>query len=218
MSLPPPCSRTFSLPSSEVPEAPRLHPAPDSGPIAGAVPGPAGSNITCHPHVASWKACYYGGDPKSFHPYGPNVSYSYPTLDVLGGGFTWPGAMFSGMLPRNVAQDLLQFSSQYGAWTMIAPRRAGQLPFYCPFAQLGHGYGMLLHDMVERFLIFSFAMGGTAYTPGTWTAAECAGHYDDLTPTLTLALCYSITCLTSKSNSKSKPKSAQATTPPQPYS
>ena len=59
---------------------------------------------------------------------------------------------------------------------MLAPRKPGQLPFYCPFAQLGHGYGMLLFDMVDRFLIFSFAMAAHAYTPGTWTAAECSGY------------------------------------------
>ena len=46
-----------------------------------AVPGPT-NTTTCHPHVASWKACYYGVDPKHFQPRGKPCKY--PTLDVLG--------------------------------------------------------------------------------------------------------------------------------------
>ena len=63
---------------------------------------------------------------------------------------------------------------------MHAPHQAGQLPFYCPFAQVGWGYGLLLFDMVERYLVFSFAMGGTAYTPGSTQFA----HSPDLAAAL----------------------------------
>ena len=62
-----------------------------------------------------------------------------------------------------------------GAFTAIASRAKGQPAFMCPFAQLGHGYGLVLYDMVEHFIVFSLAMAAHDLTPGTWTAAECFG-------------------------------------------
>ena len=132
------------------------------------------STTVCHPHVASWRGCFYGGDAHHYEPMGK--PYKYPTLDVFGGGYTWPFVFYSGAITSKVAQDIVEMNAEYGAWTINCPRPKGQWPGMCLFSQIGHGYGMILYDMVERYLIFAFAMAAHGQTPGTWTAAECFSY------------------------------------------
>lgn len=46
------------------------------------------------------------------------------------------------------------------------------------FNSHGWGYGLLQHDYVEQFLVFTFAVSAHAQTRGTWTASECIGGLD----------------------------------------
>ena len=49
---------------------------------------------------------------------------------------------------------------------------------WCTFNSHGWGYGLLQHDFIEQFLVFTFAVSAHAQTRGTWTASECIGSLD----------------------------------------
>ena len=40
------------------------------------------------------------------------------------------------------------------------------------YVAYGMGFGLLVHDMVERFLLHYFAMSAHTYTRGSWTTPE----------------------------------------------
>jgi len=92
-------------------------------------------------------------------------------LDVYCTGRTYPEVFYSGLLPRDAVADLVAYGSQVdGVFT--APQQ------WCTFNSMGWGYGLLQHDYVEQFLVFTFAVSAHAQTRGTWTAAECIGSLD----------------------------------------
>ena len=45
-----------------------------------------------------------------------------------------------------------------------------------------HGYGLLLHDMVDEYLVNMYGLAAGGMTPGTWTAAECWTPAGDWAP------------------------------------
>ena len=128
------------------------------------------NGTVCHPHVAGWSGCFKGEEH-----YRPN--YTWPTLDVFGSSYTYPTLLFSGALLPRVAREIVEWSAANGgAWTVNSPRKSGGRPMICSFAQLGHAFGMLQADLVDRFLVFVFAVAAHGLSPGTWTAAECWGY------------------------------------------
>lgn len=52
----------------------------------------------------------------------------------------------------------------------------------------GWGFGLLQHDMVERFLLHFFAMSAHTYTRGTWTTPEATHPDRDVASTAYVAV------------------------------
>jgi hypothetical protein len=51
----------------------------------------------------------------------------------------------------------------------------------------GLAYGLLQHDMIERFLLHFFAVSAHGYTRGTWTTPESSNLADRDEPTIPYA-------------------------------
>jgi hypothetical protein len=133
-----------------------------------------GSNLTCHPHIPGWGcATPKGGHCNASNGCGPtdhSGSFDYPTLDVFCNSRTYPEAMWSGALPRQVAREMVSYIAHTeGFLTMSASDMT-----WCTFVQHGWGYGLILNDFIDEFLLFTYSMAAHSYTRGTWTAAECA--------------------------------------------
>ena len=68
------------------------------------------------------------------------------------------------MLPADAVADIVELASKSdGVFT--APQQ------WCTSNGHGWGYGLLQHDYIERFLVFTFAVSAHAQTRGTWTGA-----------------------------------------------
>lgn len=165
------------------------------------IPSVNGSNngVACRPHIAGWTC-----DGMRSHPVGHD-SYHFPTLDVFCTGRTYPEAFYSGVLPADAVADIVNwaakndgvftvpqqwcsFPGQY-TWhgyihvkshTCTCSRTAFANVLHCAgtFNSHGWGYGLLQHDYIEQFLVFTFAVSAHAQTRGTWTASECIGGLD----------------------------------------
>ena len=123
------------------------------------------NGVACRPHVAGWTC-----NGIRSHPVG-RTDYTYPTLDVYCMGRTYPEAFYSGVLPADAVSDIVDWAAKNdGVFTV--PRQ------WCTFTSHGWGYGLLQHDYIEQFLVFTFAVSAHAQTRGTWTAAECIGGLD----------------------------------------
>lgn len=98
-----------------------------------------------------------------------------------GGGRSYPELFYSGVLSRQQVDDIYETlttsnNSEYGTRPMTlgcAGYNNKQVTFYA----YGIPYGLLQHDMVERFLLHYFAMSAHTYTRGSWTTPE-AVHPD----------------------------------------
>ena len=89
----------------------------------------------------------------------------------------YPEVFFSGVLTAQQMDDMYRSGSgvttcPVGRWMCVGSPSAGTNPFtHVPF---GFPYGLLQHDMVERFLLYFFTQSAHANTRGTWTTPESA--------------------------------------------
>ena len=68
---------------------------------------------------------------------------------------TYSEVMWSGALPPTVADELVRHvAASRSVFTM--PSDGGGN--WCTFAMHGWGYGLLLYDMIDRYLLFTYAM------------------------------------------------------------
>jgi len=107
----------------------------------------------------------------------PNVNSSCTD----GGGRSYPELFYSGVLSYEQVDDIYTTlttsnNSGYGTRPMTLGC-AGYNNKQVTFWAYGIAYGLLQHDMVERFLLHYFAMSAHTYTRGTWTTPE-AVHPD----------------------------------------
>ena len=90
---------------------------------------------------------------------------------------SYPEVFFSGALTEQQMDDMYRSgqgltSCPVGRWMCVGSPAAGMNPFtHVPF---GFPYGLLQHDMVERFLLYFFTQSAHANTRGTWTTPESA--------------------------------------------
>lgn len=98
-----------------------------------------------------------------------------------GGSRSYPELFYSGILTSEQVDDIYTTvatsnNSDYGT----RPMTLGAIGYnnkQVTFYQYGMAYGLLQHDMVERFLLHYFGMSAHTYTRGTWTTPE-ASHPD----------------------------------------
>ena len=63
------------------------------------------------------------------------------------------GVLFSGIASPQVVRELVDWSAHMGGvLTVNTPRRPGAMGGVCSFVVLGHGYGLILHDMIDEYL------------------------------------------------------------------
>jgi|EP01047_Picozoa_sp_COSAG01_P042263 hypothetical protein len=135
-----------------------LHAATAMARTAEPMVAPDGAKVVCHPAQANWgwpghAGCPVGDEIMSpkFQPY-PNHTYHYPTIDVFGMGFTMPGVLFSGIASPQVVRELVDWAKhQGGVLTVNVPHKPGTMGGVCSFVELGHGYGLILNDMIDEY-------------------------------------------------------------------
>ena len=91
---------------------------------------------------------------------------------------SYPEVFFSGALTEQQMDDMYKSGQGVtnctiaGRWMCVGSPSAGTAPFtHVPF---GFPFGLLQHDMVERFLLYFFTQSAHANTRGTWTTPESA--------------------------------------------
>ena len=95
--------------------------------------------------------------------------YAYACANVL------PGALTAGQV-----DDIYTYMSESNrSITLGVPGWDGLISSRAPF---GLAFGLLQHDMVERFLLHFYAISAHAYTRGTWTTPESASIVDRDSP------------------------------------
>jgi len=90
----------------------------------------------------------------------------------------YPELMYSGLLTAQQADDLFTHLS-YGNESALVTRPmtlgcSGYNNKQTTYTAYGMAYGLLVHDMIERFLLHFFGMSAHTYTRGTWTTPEAA--------------------------------------------
>ena len=126
-----------------------------------------GKPFTCIPN---------GADPKKVlsPPTDPNA------VCTDGGGRSYPELFYSGVLTKEQANDIYEtLTTSNGSYVTrpITLGCAGYNNKQVTFWSYGLAYGLLQHDMVERFLLHYFAMSAHTYTRGSQTTPE-AVHPD----------------------------------------
>jgi hypothetical protein len=124
------------------------------------------------------KTCVRNGAGKDGGP--PNLPTATSSCSD-GGGRSYPELFYAGVLTRQQVDDIYETlttsnNSHYGTRPMTMGC-AGYNNKQVTFWAYGIPYGLLQHDMVERFLLHYFAMSAHTYTRGTWTTPE-ASHPD----------------------------------------
>ena len=107
-----------------------------------------------------------------------------PTHDsecLDGGGRSYPELFYSGVLTKEQVDTIYETlttsnNTKYGTRPMTLGC-CGYNNKQVTFWAYGLPYGLLQHDMIERFLLHYFAMSAHTYTRGTWTTPE-AVHPD----------------------------------------
>ena len=93
----------------------------------------------------------------------------------------FPELMYAGVLTRNETNDLflhLSYGNATGMYTRpMTLGCSGYNNKQTTYTAYGMAYGLLVADMVERFLLHFFGMSAHTYTRGTWTTPE-AVHPD----------------------------------------
>lgn len=100
---------------------------------------------------------------------------------TLGDFRGYPELMYSATLSSEQANDVYTYLS-YGNNSLLGTRPmtlgcTGYNNKQTTYTAYGMAYGLLVHDMVERFLLHYFGMSCHTYTRGTWTTPE-AVHPD----------------------------------------
>lgn len=100
---------------------------------------------------------------------------------VLGDFRGYNELMFAGVLSTRQADDVFRHLT-YGNESALGTRPmtlgcTGYNNKCATYVAYGMAYGLLQHDMVERFLLHYFALSSFTYTRGTWTTPE-ASHPD----------------------------------------
>lgn len=91
--------------------------------------------------------------------------------------------MYSGALSKTQVDDIIVQSSGGSACgglrflTLLSPGLSSSTTISSP-SSYGYGFGLLQHDMVERFLLHFFAMSAHSYTRGTFTTPESSNVAD----------------------------------------
>jgi len=125
-------------------------------------------NATCHPWIWGWGTCQHNGSP-SYEA----ATYTMPTPNIGGTPKPYNTAMFSGVLPRPVVKNIVDFHKQYNSQLAnISPWGPGA-PGYCAFFAYGWGFGLIQHDLLDTFFVHYFTQSQHGMTRGTWTAPEC---------------------------------------------
>ena len=106
----------------------------------------------------------------------PPAAAADPPIGCLGDFRGFPELMYAGVLSSRQAEDLYLHLT-YGNDTRLVTRPmtlgcTGYNNKCSTYVAYGMGYGLLVHDMVERFLLHYFGMSAHTYTRGTWTTPE----------------------------------------------
>jgi hypothetical protein len=114
------------------------------------------------------------------------VVVGQPSDTCLGDFRGYPELMYAAVLTRSQTEDLFLHLT-YGNNSMLSTRpmtltvtgygggtpKPTALPSWmATYVAYGMGFGLLAHDMVERFLLHYFSMSAHTYTRGTWTTPE----------------------------------------------
>ena len=92
--------------------------------------------------------------------------------------------LYSGVLSRQQVDHIYMYHahSQTGAYRPMTMGCTGYNNKQTTYIAYGKAYGLLQHDMVERFLLHFFAMAATR-TRGTWTTPEACSPDKDIPAT-----------------------------------
>ena len=151
-------------------------------------PNASWGGTVCHPHIAGWPSCKWDvGLP-------PITSSSSDLRSQMGTQIrpnqktfamearTYSEALYSGVIPADIVKDIVVFVSRYiGVLGHISPNgpgtanggETGIAAGFCTFIDAGWGYGLLQTDLIDRFLLYYFAISAHAMSRGTFTAPEC---------------------------------------------
>jgi hypothetical protein len=96
--------------------------------------------------------------------------------------------LYSGVLSRQQVDHIYMYHahSQTGAYRPMTMGCTGYNNKQTTYIAYGKAYGLLQHDMVERFLLHFFAMAATR-TRGTWTTPEACSPDKDAASTAYVA-------------------------------
>ena len=100
-----------------------------------------------------------------------------------------PEMLYSGILSRQQVDDIYMYHahSQTGTYRPMTMGCTGYNNKQTTYIAYGMAYGLLQHDMVERFLLHFFAMAAHTYTRGTWTTPEACSPDKDVASTAYVA-------------------------------
>lgn len=131
-----------------------------------------------YPHVFGWHMMQGGprNDTQMAHP-PAGGNYKRPTLDVYTQARAYPEMFYSAQIPEHVMRDIIIWNRFYSGSLRLntwGGPVAHERPNSClnVFTAHGLGYGYLLLDRVDDFLLFLFAEASHGYSRGTWTATE----------------------------------------------
>ena len=103
--------------------------------------------------------------------------YKHPTLDVYTQARAYPEMFYSAQIPEHVMGDIIIWNRYYSGSLRLntwgGPAHYGRANSCLNvFTAHGLGFGYLLLDQIDDFLLFLFAEAAHGYTRGTWTATE----------------------------------------------
>lgn len=124
------------------------------------------------------KTVFSTGSPRAPRCVPTGADPSDPPVGCLGDFRGYPELMYAGVLTHQQADDLYTHLS-YGNESALVTRPmtlgcSGYNNKQTTYTAYGMAYGLLQHDMVERFLLHYFGMSAHTYTRGTWTTPEAA--------------------------------------------
>ena len=106
--------------------------------------------------------------------------------------------MHSGALSASQVDEIYAgaASGSCGARSLVLGSPALDGALLAPTTAYGLAYGLLQHDMVERFLLHYFTLSAHSYTRGTWTTPEASNVADRDQPTAPYAAAAEVTAPT----------------------
>jgi hypothetical protein len=94
----------------------------------------------------------------------------------------YPEMLYSGVLSEQQVDDIYRWGSNGTGGRFLTLGCPGYNHKQTTYTAYGWAYGLLVHDMVERFLLHFYAMAAHTYTRGTWTTPEVTPYLVLFTP------------------------------------